>query len=100
MTYNMSGVASATSILGVFQGVNDASGGILAWISLVSIFLIFLFGLLRNNPVPESFTAASTVTTLITLIYVYLELVNSAWLIGFTVLWAVSAISLYRSKSA
>jgi len=100
MVYNMTGVENATSILGVFQGVNTASGGILAYMGLCSIFLILLFGLLRNNPVPESFTAASTVTTLVTLIFLYLELVTVAWLIGFTVLWAVSAISLYRSKSA
>lgn len=99
MVYNLTAVGNATNVLDFFSGVDTASGGLLGSLTLLSIFLILLFGLLRNNPVPESFTAASTVTVLVSLVFMYLNISSVVWVIGFTVVWAMSAIALYKSNS-
>lgn len=99
MAYNLTSVGSATHLLGFYDATNDASGGLIVALTLIAVFVIFLFSLIRNNPVPESFTGASTITTIVALIFVYLELASIIWVVGFGFLWALSAIALYRSNS-
>ena len=99
MVYNMSAVSNSTHILGLYGATNTASGGLISALTLLAIFVIMLFSLIRNNPVPESFTAASTVTTVVALIFLYVELISVVWVIGLAFLWGASAIALYRSNS-
>ena len=99
MTYNMTAISNTTSVLGLYTAANTASGSLIGAFSIVAIFTILLFSLIRFNPVPESFTAASVATMIVTLIFLYIELVTIVWVIGLAILWGLSAIALYRSNS-
>ena len=95
----MTQAGNNTHLLLFVQNVNEASGGLVASLALLSIFFIILVGLMRQNPPPESFLAASTVSTIVSLIFLFVELVSIIWVIGFTLIWSASAIALYRSNS-
>lgn len=99
MPYNLTGAANVTSIVGVIDIVNTASNGFFGLTALIAVFLVLLFRLLSNNPVPESFFSASTATEIVCIIFLLLDWATIPVLVGFSIIWAGSAIALYKSNS-
>ena len=99
MVYDFATVTNTTSILGVYEATNSASSGLLSTLTLITIFIVILIALLRNNPVPEAFLSASSFITIITLIFMFLDLATIFAVIASTLVWAASAIALYKSNS-
>lgn len=96
MNYNMTTFTEANNILGQFASINTLTGNWLVQLMLISVFLVLLFSLMSRNPPQESFAAASTVTTLVSLFGMIAGLVNIEWVVGFSVIWAFSLIALYN----
>lgn len=98
MGYNMTAFENSTNIYDMFVAVNTASSNALSYMFLIGLFVIMLITLLRNNPPAESFTGASTIATVISLLFLLGGLINIVWVIGFTALFATSAVSLYLTN--
>lgn len=98
MGYNMTAFENSTNIAEMFAAVNTASGNWLSYLFLIGLFVVILITLLRNNPPAESFTAASTVSSVVSLLFLLANLVNIKWVVGFTLLFALSAVSLYLTN--
>lgn len=98
MAYNLTNFTTSNNMLGMYEAVNSASGNVLSYLFIVSIFFIVLMTLLKfENPPQESFAAASTVLSVISLLFLLAGMINIVWVIGCTILWAASLISLSRS---
>lgn len=98
MGYNMTAFENSTNIYDMFVAVNSASSNLLSYMFLIGLFVIMLITLLRTNPPAESFTGASTIATIVSLLFLLGDLINIVWVIGFTILFATSAISLYLTN--
>ena len=99
MSYNMTGMAAANNLYEVFAAVNTASGGLFGNMALITIFIgVLSMTMLRQNPPPESFFLAGSVTAVASLIFVYVDLVGIVWFIGSTIVMAISAIALYTTR--
>lgn len=98
MGYNMTAFENSTNIYGMFSAVNDASGNWLSYLVLIGLFVVMLITLLRSNPPAESFTGASTLCTVFSVLFLLADLVDVVWVIGFTLLFSLSAVSLYLTN--
>lgn len=98
MTYNMTAFESSTNILGQFAAVNALSGNLLVILALLSLFLVLVVRLIAKNPPAESFTAASAVCTILSLAFVIADLCGIIWVIGFGMVFAVSATAMYLNN--
>ena len=98
MGYNMTAFENSTNVFQMFEAVNTASENWLSYLFLIGLFIIMLITLLRNNPPAESFTGASTLATVVSLLFLMGNLINIVWVIGFTILFAGSAVSLYLTN--
>ena len=99
MSYNMSGMAAANNLYEVFAAVNVASGDLFGNFALLAIFIgVLSMTMMRQNPPPESFFLAGSVTAVASLVFVYVDLVGIVWFIGSTIIMAVSAIALYTTR--
>lgn len=98
MTYNMTGVTEAQNLLQFFSGVNTASGNVLSYGFMILIWMFLTFIMLRQNPVSESILASSFVCSIISLLFMAAGIVNVAWFVGFTLLTAAAAVSLYLNR--
>lgn len=100
MVYNMTAFETCTSLFCSFQAVNTLSTGILVNFGLITLFVILLLVLMRYNPPAESFTASSGAVAVVSLLCLALDLLDVVWVIGFTMLFAISAVGLYlRNKT-
>lgn len=95
MSYNMTAFGNATNPLEMFAAVNTASSNWLAYLFLVGVFIVLFMNLSRRNPPAESFTAASAVSTVGALLFLVADLINGVWVVGFTLIFALSAAALY-----
>ncbi len=91
----MTNFTAADNIFEVYEAINISSGNLLVYMSLISIFVILLMSLLRKNPPPESFVASSAATTMVSLIFLGMGLLDIVWVIGFGSIFATSAVFLY-----
>lgn len=99
MSYNLSEVAAANNLLGVFDAANTASGGVLANMALLTIFVgVFSMALLRQNPAPESVFFASAVVSVASFLFVYMGLVVIVWPVAAIITMIISGIALYLRK--
>lgn len=98
MGYNMTAFENSTNIFDMFAAVNTASENWLSYLFLIGLFIIMTITLLRNNPPAESMTGASAIATVISLLFLLGNLINIVWVIGFTLLFAGSAVSLYLTN--
>lgn len=97
MTYNLTNFTSADNLAEQFIAVNTASNNWLSYLLVLGVFIVMIVSLLKNNPVQESFFASSTVSLILSLLFLMGGLTNIEWVIGWTVLWAASMIALYKS---
>jgi len=98
MGYNMSAFGNATNIYDMYIAVNTASSNWLSYMFLIGLFVIMLITLLRINPPAESFTGASALCTIISLFFLLGDMINIVWVVGFTLIFAGSAVSLYLTN--
>ena len=98
MGYNMSAFENSSNIYDMYAAVNTASENWLSYLFLLGLFVILVITLLRSNPPAESFTAASTVATVVSLLFLLGNLINVVWVVGFTLVFALSAVSLYLTN--
>lgn len=98
MNYNMSAVTDSLHIFDIFVAVDTASGHLLGWLTLVSLFVIILVSLLRQNEAAESIAAASLVCALVSLLFLSAGIINIIWVIGFTALFGFSAAKMYAKN--
>lgn len=98
MGYNMSAFSNSNNIYDMFAAINTASENWLSYLFLIGLFVIMTITLLRNNPPAESFTGASAISTVISLFFLLASLINIVWVVGFTLIFALSAISLYLTN--
>lgn len=98
MGYNMTAFENSTNIFEMFSAINTASSNWLSYLFLIGLFVIMLITLLRNNPPAESFTGASAISTIVSLLFLLASLINIVWVIGFTLLFSMSAVSLYLTN--
>lgn len=98
MGYNMTAFENSTNVYEMFSAINTASGNWLSYMFLIGVFVVILVTLLRSNPPAESFTAASTIASVMSLLFLLGDLINITWVIGFTLLFAISAVSLYLTN--
>lgn len=98
MTYDLTGAGNVTNPLELFQVVNTASENALANGFVLTVFFIMLMILLRNNPPQESFFAASIVSATLCLLLMAAGVLSISWLIGFVLIAALSAVSLYVNR--
>lgn len=95
MGYNMTAFEGTNNIWGMFGAVNTLSDNWLSYLFLIGLFIVMLITLLRSNPPAEAFTGASSVSVVISLLFLLANLINVVWVIGFTLLFASSAVGLY-----
>ena len=98
MGYNMTDFGNSSNIYDMFVAVNTAADNWLSYMFLIGLFVIMLITLLRNNPPPEAFTAASGLCSIVSLLFLLGGLINIVWVVGFTLLFAGSAVSLYLTN--
>jgi hypothetical protein len=97
--YNMTAIEQSNNLAQVGVGVNTASGGLLGITFLIALFVILFILLIRRNPAPESLAAASGVSTVVALIMLAAQLITMPWLIGASLMFAMSSVGLYlRNK--
>lgn len=94
----MTAFEDSNNIVGLFTGVNNASGNILGYLTLISVFIVILMALLRNNPPAESIFAASFVSSIVSLLFMAAGITNIAWFVGCVIMTAASAIALYTNN--
>lgn len=97
MNYNLTNFTTSDNVLEMMVAVNSASGNWVSYGLLIGLFVILLISLLRNNPVQESFFASSTVSLVVSLLFLISGLINVVWVVGFTLIWALSMIALYKA---
>lgn len=95
MVYNMTPFSTANNPYLMFEAVNTASDNWLSYLVLIATFVILLMTLMRRNPPAESLTSASAVCTVLSLFLVLANLINTVWVVGFTLIFGLSAIGLY-----
>ena len=100
MGYNMTAFENSTNIYDMFSAVSIASDNWLSYMVLIGLFVVMLITLLRSNPPAESFTGASTISAVVSLLFLIAGLINITWVIGFTLLFCLSAVSLYLTNKA
>jgi cellulose synthase/poly-beta-1,6-N-acetylglucosamine synthase-like glycosyltransferase len=98
MTYDLSAVGNATNIVELYAATNTASANMLSYLVLMSIFIILLMILLRNNFVQESILASSMVCMILSLIFLAFNAVPIIAFTAFAVIAAGAAVSLYINK--
>lgn len=100
MVYNMTAFENSNDLSELFGATNTLSDGILVNFGLITVWTIIFFVLLRNNPPAESFAASSGAVTVFALVFLALDMINIVWVIGFSMLFALSAVGLYlRNKT-
>lgn len=95
---NMTGMNNLTSFSRVVDSVNTATSGLAGLLVLISLFVVVFVMLLRNNQPQESFLAASAVTTIASLLMLAGGFASIIYVVGFMLLFAISAIALYLNK--
>lgn len=95
---NMTGFGNLTSIAKVVTSVNDATNGTAGLLLLISTFVVVFVMLLRNNPPAETILASSTVATLVALLMLAGGFTSIVYVVGFALIWAISAIALYLNR--
>lgn len=95
MSYNMTAFGNSSNVYDMFVAVNTSSENWLSYFFIIGVFIVLLVNLLRRNPPSESFVAASGATTLLCLLFLIGDLINVVWVVGFTLIFALSAVSLY-----
>lgn len=95
---DMTGFNNATSFVQLITGVNNATGNIASILVLIALFIIVLVGLLRNNPPAESIMTSGAVCTIISLIMLAGGITNVTVVVGFTLIFALGAITLATNK--
>jgi len=99
MAYNMTNFSASNNVLDLGISINEASGNWLSYGILSALFIVLLMTLIRNNnPTPEAFFGSSTICVIVSLLFLTAGLINIVWVVGFTFIWALSAISLYVNK--
>lgn len=98
MGYNMTAFGNSSNIYEMYAAINTASENWLSYLFLIGLYVIMVITLLRNNPPPESFTSASAVASIISLLFLMGGMINVVWVVGFTLIFALSAISLYLTN--
>ena len=98
MAYNMTAITNSTSIFGLYEGINIATSNMVAYLTLVSLFIVLLMILLKNSPPTESVLASSLICLVISLGMMGLGVVNITWVIGFTLIAGLSAVGLYLQR--
>jgi uncharacterized membrane protein YiaA len=66
--YNLENVTNSTSLLGMFEGVNNISGGYFAIILLVAIAVVMIISL-KHQDTKSVFVYVSSAMTLITVLF-------------------------------
>ena len=100
MTYNMTDFETAYNLYDVFRITNSLSDNLLVNGGLLVVWVVLFFALNARNPAPESFLAASGALTIISLIFLAMELTSLVWVIGFMLMFAMSAVGAYlRNKT-
>lgn len=101
MSYNMSAIESANHIGGMAVGVDTATGGLFFPMTCITVLGIVLLVLVKGRkPIAESFFAASSVSTIYTMLLVAGEFMNEVWIVGFGLVWALSGVALYLKNKA
>lgn len=98
MGYNMTNFTEAGNVYDMFVAVNSASENWLSYLFLIGLFVIMVITLLRSNPPAESFTAAAAISTIVSIMFLIGDLINVVWVIGFTIIFALTAVSLYLTN--
>lgn len=99
MSYNMSNFSASNNVLELAVSINEVSNNWLSYAILIGLFIIVTLVLVRNNNlVQESFFASSTLCTIVSLLFLIGGLINIVWVIGFTLIWSASAITLYLNR--
>ena len=98
--YNMTGWQNASNTFQLFEAVNNSSSGALAWMSLVTVFIIMLaLTYRRNSTLPMEGVTASAMTALVwSVILVSLGLLGEGWLIATTVVAGIAGVGLYMQN--
>ncbi len=97
---NMTPFEDSRSIFEAFVSINTISDGLLAELGLVTLWIVLLMVLLgKGNTPAESFMGATGSLSIITLMFMSIGLIGMIWFVGFTVLFALTAIGVYlRNK--
>ena len=95
---NMTGMENLTSIGKLVVAVDNASGNWASILILISLFIVVFVGLLRSNAPAESILASSTVTALASWLLLGGGFIDVVWVVGFTLIWGISAIALYLNR--
>ncbi len=97
---NMTPFEESRSLFEAYEAVNTISDGILTELGLVSLWVVLFMVLLgRGNTPAESFMAASGALNIISVLFLMVGLLGMQWVVGFTLLFALSAVGVYlRNK--
>ncbi len=98
MVYNMSNITGSVNILELYAGVGVLSNGMLVYGSLLCIWLVLFMVLIRRNPPAESILASSIVCSTLSLLFMAADLLPRVWFIGFVLVAALAAVSLYINR--
>lgn len=104
--YNMTEFEASRNLIEAFAATNALSGEWLVNLGLIVFGAVMLAVLSYRNPMPESFVAATGTVTILSLMLLAVKvstgvsLTSLPWVVGFTLLFALSAVGLYlRNKT-
>lgn len=100
MNINMTGFVESNTIIDMVEAVDIAAQSQLGFrvigiLFLMSVFIILVFRLLRDNPVPEVFATASGTCFFLSLLFGFMGWVPTASHIAFVVIFIASVIGIF-----
>lgn len=97
--YNMSAFEASNNVLDQFIAINNLSSvngvPVLATAFMLSLFVIFLIALLRNNEIPESLFGSSGACMAISTLLWVAGIVNVLYIVGFAIVAGGAAVAMY-----
>lgn len=90
MTFNMTQLQQANTIMKVVVYSNDSTGGVLMIGFMLAIFFVMLLAM-KRYPFPKALLATSGISFVISVLFVYAKLLNPIWALTFLILTAGSA---------
>lgn len=100
MTYDMTSFENASTLLDLFTGINTATGGLFATLTMITLFVVIFFTMQRNNPIPETLVAASLPCAIVAFTFYYGGVTTTpVFIVLFTVTMSIGGIALYKSNS-
>lgn len=89
--YNITGLASATDVSGLFTAANTYSGGNLFAMFTLAMFFIMLMAF-RNRAIEDNIIVSAWLSFTIALLFSFVSLVAFIWVIGYLTIAALAVL--------